>query len=48
MKKNLSERMNFTEEENNSLLTNCQEVAEKLNNFFANAVKNLHISNYEK
>ena len=43
----LSERINFTEEENNSLLTNCEEVAEELNNFFANAVKNLNISNYE-
>ena len=43
----LSERINFTEEENNSLLTNCEEVAEELNNFFANAVKNLNISSYE-
>ena len=43
----LSERINLTEEENNSLLTNCEEVAEELNNFFANAVKNLNISNYE-
>ena len=39
----LSERINLTEEENNSLLTNCEEVAEELNNFFANAVKNLNI-----
>ena len=36
-----------TDEENNSLLTNCEEVAKELNNFFANAVKNLNISNYE-
>ena len=43
----LSERINLTEEESNSLLTNCEEVAEELNNFFANAVKNLHILNYE-
>ena len=43
----LSERINLTEEENNSLLINCEEVAEELNSFFANAVKNLNISNYE-
>ena len=43
----LSERINLTEDKNNSLLTNCEEVAEELNNFFANAVKNLNISNYE-
>ena len=43
----LSERINLTEEENNSLLTNCEEVAEELINVFANAVKNLNISNYE-
>ena len=43
----LSERINLTEEENNSLLTTCEEVAEELNSFFANAVKNLNISNYE-
>ena len=41
------ERINLTEDKNNSLLTNCEEVAEELNNFFANAVKNLNISNYE-
>ena len=35
------------EEENNFLLTNCEEVAKELNNFFANAVKSLNISNYE-
>ena len=46
-KNHLSERINLTEEENNSLLTNCEELAEKLNNFIANAVKNLNISNYE-
>ena len=34
-----SERINLTKEENNSLLTNCEEVAEELNNVFANAVK---------
>ena len=39
----LSERINLTEEENNCLLTNCEEVAEELNNFFANAVENLNI-----
>ena len=33
--------------ENNSLLTNCEEVAKELNNFFVNAVKNLNIPNYE-
>ena len=43
----LPERINLTEEESNSLLTNCEEVAEELNNFFANAVKNLNILNYE-
>ena len=43
----LSERINLTEDKNNSLLTNCEEVAEELNNFFANAVKNVDISNYE-
>ena len=42
----LFERINFTEEENNSFLSNCEEVAEE-SNFFANAVKNLNISNYE-
>ena len=39
--------MNLIEEENNSLLTNYEEVAKELKNFFANAVKNLNISNYE-
>ena len=38
---------NLTEEENDSALTNCEEVAKELNNFFANAVKNLNIPNYE-
>ena len=32
---------------NKSLLTNCEEVAKELNNFFANAVKNLNIPNDE-
>ena len=39
--------MNLTEEENDSLLTNCEEVANELNNFFTNAVKSLNIPNYE-
>ena len=39
--------LNLTEEESNSLLTNCEEVAKKLNNFLANAVKNLNIPNYK-
>ena len=43
----LPERISLTEEENNSLLTNCKEAAKELNNFFANAVKNLNIPNYE-
>ena len=43
----LPERINFTEEESNSLLTNCKEVAKELNNFFANAVKNLNIPKYK-
>ena len=46
-KNHFPERINFTEEENNSLLTNCEVVAKELNNFFANAVKNLNIANYE-
>ena len=46
-KAHLPERINLTEEENNSLLTNCEEVAKELNNFFANAVKNFKIPNYE-
>ena len=41
------ERINLTEEENNSLLINCEEVAKELNKFFANAVKNLNTPNYE-
>ena len=44
---NLSGKINLPKEENNSLSTNCEEVAEELNNFFANAVKNINISNYE-
>ena len=43
----LPEKVNLTEEENNFLLTNCEEVAQELNNLFANAVKNLNITNYE-
>ena len=39
--------INLTEEENNYLMTNCEEVAKQLNNFFGNAVKNLSIPNYE-
>ena len=47
-KKNyLPERINLTEEENNSLLTNCEAFAKELNNVFANAVKDLNIANYE-
>ena len=42
-----SQRINLTEEESNSLLTNCEEVAKELNNFLANAVKNLNIPNYK-
>ena len=41
------ERINLTEEENNTFLTNCEEVTKELNNFFANTVKNLNIPNYE-
>ena len=41
------QRINLTEEESNFLLTNCKEVAKELNNFFANAVKNLIIPNYK-
>ena len=37
-----SQKINLTEE-NNSLLTNCEE----LNSFFVNAIKNLNIPNYE-
>ena len=43
----LPERISLTEEENNSLLTNCEEVAKKLTNFFANAIKNINLPNYE-
>ena len=43
----LPEKVNLTEEENNFLFTNCEEVAQELNNLFANAVKNLNITNYE-
>ena len=42
-----SERINLTEEEDNSLSKNCEEVAKELSNFLANAVKNLNIPNYE-
>ena len=45
-KPHLSEIINLTEEDNNSLLTICEEVAEELNNF-ANGAENLNISNYE-
>ena len=45
-KTHLSEAINLTEEENNSLLTNCEEVAKELNNFFANAIKKLNIPKY--
>ena len=43
----LPEKINLIKEENNSLLNNCEEVAKELNKFFANAVKNLNIPNYE-
>ena len=39
-------RINLTDEENNSLLTNCEEVAKELNNFFANTVKHLNIPSF--
>ena len=39
------ERINPTEEINDSLLPNCEEVSKELNN--ANPVKNLNIPNYE-
>ena len=45
-KPHLSEIINLTEEDNNSLLTICEEVAEELNNF-VNGAENLNISNYE-
>ena len=41
------ERINFSEEEKDSLLTNCEEVAKERNNVFANAVQSLSIPNYE-
>ena len=47
IKIHLPEKVNLTEEENNFLFTNCEEVAQELNNLFANAVKNLNITNYE-
>ena len=43
----LPKKISLIEGENNSLLTNCEEVAKELNNFFAIAVKNLNIRNYE-
>ena len=42
-----SERTNLTDEENDSWLTYWEEVPKELNNFSANAVKNLNISNYK-
>ena len=45
-KKNFSERINLTREAN-LLITNCDQVAKELNNFFVNAVKNFSIPNYE-
>ena len=47
LKNHLPERINLIEEEDNSLLKNCEEVVKELNNFFANGVKNLNITNYE-
>ena len=38
-----SERINLTEE-NNSLVTDCGEVANELKSFFSSVVKNLNIS----
>ena len=46
-KNHLPERINLTEEENNSILTNREQVAKELVNFFANAVKNLNIPDYK-
>ena len=43
----LPERINLTEDKNNSLLTNCKEVAKELNNFFCKCCKKLNIPNYE-
>ena len=45
-KNHYSERINLAEE-NNSLLTNCEEVAKEMNNFFVNAVKILNIAYYK-
>ena len=45
-KSHLPERINITEEENNSLSKNCEEVVKELNNFFPNAVENLNIPIY--
>ena len=50
MSKNKSiffERINLSEEEKDSLLTNCEEVTKERNNVFANAVQSLNISDYE-
>ena len=41
-----SERINLTEE-NDSLVTDCGNVAKELNSFFSSVVKNLNIPNYE-
>ena len=46
-KNHLPESIYLTKGESNSLLTNWEEIAKKLNNFFENAVKNLNIPNYE-
>ena len=46
-KKHFLERINLTEEENNSLLTNCEEVAKELDNLFVNVKKSLNISNHK-
>ena len=43
----LREKISLTEEESSSLLTNREEVAKELENFFTNAVKNLNIPNYK-
>ena len=45
-KNHYSERINLAEE-NNSLLTNCEEVAKEMNNFFVNAVKILNMAYYK-
>ena len=44
---NFPETINLTNEGNNSLFTNCEEVAKELNNLFVNAVKNINFPNYE-